>query len=307
MEECSLIPLAGDLPYHWQPNGFLWTWTFPDFRGQSDHRYAMKCWRRHADWLTVTGKRCVRSIERGGLNGHYHFHGVTDQRWDILEVLEHAQKCGFGRVNVEVIPRERIYYVAKYIGKKGRWPMPKNVRLWACVGFIGLHAKDIRFRGMSLTVPLEDVSPPLRSVTRWTLDGKIMREKLLRPDWNGDESEIHTMNITKENGLHLVELLSKGSLLGLGEYRTCTTRKLAFVNEKTEKKEVRKIVEHGLEFGNDQITVSEWLPDDADLSTVKPPAAKGEAVVVEIQNFSPKYGITAKSIRSLANFNGKLS
>jgi len=48
------------------------------------------------------------------------------------------------------------------------------------------------------------------------------------------------------------------------------------------------------------------LPDDADLKAVKPSVLKGDPCVVEIDGFSKKYGITAKSIRSLASFNGKL-
>lgn len=307
MEDAELFSYRDDLPHCWQSYGVLWTWTFPDEKGQTDAAYAMKCWHRHVRYLVRTGKRGVRALERGYKSGHYHFHAVTDQRWDVNEIRAHAEKCGFGRIDVEEIPRERIYYVAKYIGKPGRWRMPKHIRLWACFGFTGIQARDIRFREKTLTVPLEDVSPPLRSVTRWTLDGVIIAERLLRPDWNGDPGEVHTMNLTKENLLHIANILSTGALLGVGEYRTCTTRKLEFVNEKTDKKETRKIVEHGVEFGNEQVTVSEWLPDDADLAAVKPAMNKGDACVVEIQNFSPRFGITAKSIKSIATFNGKLS
>lgn len=307
MEDAQLFAETPDLPHCWQSRGYLWTFTFPDEKGQMDHRYAMKAWHRVADWLLKSGKRCVRAIERGDRNGHYHFHAVTDQRWNVNEVRARAERAGFGRINVEEIPRARLYYLAKYIGKKGRWKMPKRLRLWACVGFSGFGPRDIKFDEMTLTVPQEDLRPAFTSVIRWQLDGELLRERILRADWTGDPDEVHIMNITKENILHIGQLLSQGVILGVGEYRTCTTRTLTFTNEKTEKKETRKIVEHGLEFGNDQITVSEWLPDDADLSNVKPPVNKGDPVVVEIASFSPKFGITAKSIKSVASFNGKLA
>lgn len=308
MEEAQLFSDTRlDLPHCWQSYGFLWTWTFPDERGQADPRYAMDCWIKHVHWLVRRGFRGVRAMERGSKSGHYHFHAVTDQRWDVNLIRAHAEKCGFGRIDVEEIPRDRIYYVAKYIGKPGRWRMPRGFRLWGCFGFSGVRAKDIRFRELTLTVPVEDVSPVLRSVTRWTLDGELLREYLLRSDWNGDPAEIHTMNITKENLLHIANVIATGAIIGVGEYRTCTARKLEFVKEGSDKKETRKLVEHGVEFGNEQVTVSEWLADDADLAAVKPAMNKGEACIIEIQNFSPKYGITAKSIKSIASFNGKLA
>lgn len=307
MEEAWLIQKDPDLPHHWQSEGFLWTFTFPDAMGQQDHRYAMKCWHRLAKWLVRSGKRCVRALERGSKNGHYHFHAITDQRWRVDEVRVVAEKYGFGRINVEAVPRDRVYYVAKYIGKVGRWRMPKRVQLWACVGFTGVKSRNIRFHEKSLTVPIEDNRPPFTSVIRWQLDGVIIAERILRPDWPGDEAEVHTMKLTKENVQHIGVLLSEGVILGVGEYRTCTTRELKFKDEKSDKEVVRKIVEHGLEFGNEQITVSEWLPDGANLADVKPPVQKGEPVVVQIQSFSPKYGITAKSIKSVASFNGALA
>lgn len=119
------------------------------------------------------------------------------------------------------------------------------------------------------------------------------------------------MNITQENIKHIATLVAQGTILCVAEYRTCSARTMEFDEVKkglpTGKRIVRKLVEHGIETGSEQMTVTEWLPDDADLSAVKPPAAKGEAVLIEVGGFSVKYGITCKSIRSLANFNGKLT
>lgn len=315
MEEALLFPDRHDLPHCYQSVGYLWTWTFPDQRGQQDGFYAMACWRMHRDWLVRTGKRGVRSLERSTKNGMYHFHAVTDQRWDINEIRKHAEKCGFGRINVEEIPRDRIHYVAKYIGKRGRWKIPDKLRTWAVFGFKGVKQNDVSCKETSLTVAIPSVEKPgLRSVTRWQYDGVTIAEKLLRPDWNpADLNGIHTMNITKENLLQLATLLAGGAILAVAEYRTCTARKMEFAEEnkktgeKTGKMITRKLVEHGVEVGNEQITVTEWLPDDADIATYKTSCSKGEPCVVEISGFSRQYGITAKSIRSMSNFNGKLT
>lgn len=312
MEEAQLFPTGDNLPVEFQKTAFLWTWTFADDLPRTNATEAMRRWYHHAKWLKRTGKQCLRALERGGKNGSYHIHAITHQRWDINEIREHATKSGFGRINVTVIPRERVGYIAKYLGKPGRFPIPKGVRLWATIGYQGTRKNDVKCHITELTVNVPDKYPRLISVKRWTLDGVILHERLVRNDWNGDKTEIQTMNITKENLAHIAQCIASGAILAVAEYRTCSVRKLEFAEEDkkgnlTGKKVTRKIVEHGVELGSEQITVSEWLPDDADITQVKGPAQKGEAVLVEVAGFSKRYGITAKSIRSLANFNGKLS
>jgi len=247
-------------------------------------------------------------VDKGGA---YHIHAITHQRWNIEEIRAHAVKCGFGRINVRVIPRDKVGYVAKYLGKPGRFPIPKGIRLWACLGYEGVKMSDVRCRIINLTVHVDSVTPIITSVKRIQLEGETIVERLLRPDWNGAKDEIHTMNITKENLAHLATLVAGGSIIAVAEYRTCAGRNLIFDEQKkgvpTGRKVQRKLIEHGVEIGTEQITVSEWLPDDADMSNLKPPAAKGELVVVEIGQFSRQYGITAKSVKNLSNFNGKLS
>jgi len=313
MEQAQLFPSADELPHEFKSSAYLWTWTFADALPREDPVEAMKRWKVHATWLLRSGKKLLRALERGSKGGAYHFHAVTHQRWDVNEIRKMATAHGFGRVNVKVIPRDKVSYVAKYLGKPGRFPIPRGVRLWACIGYTGVRINDIRCRVKTLTVPVIDLYPCMVSVKRWTLDGQILHETLLRPDWNGDESEIQTMNITKENVQHIATLIASGAILCVAEYRLCATRELVFDEQKkgvpTGRKITRKIVEHSVETGNptEQITVSEWMSDDCDLKTVKAPAAKGEPVLIEIAQFSKQFGITAKSIRSLANFNGKLS
>lgn len=311
LEEAQLFPDADQLPHEFQRWCYLWTWTFADPVPRSDVRECMRRWSLHARWLRDSGKKLLRALERGSKGGAYHIHAITHERWDVNEIRANAEKHGFGRVNVKLIPREKVSYVAKYLGKPGRFPIPKGVRLWACIGYEGVRQNDVRCTIKQLTVNVRDLYPGMISVKRWTLDGQTIVEKLLRPDWNGDKAEIQIMNITKENVHHIATLVANGAILAIAEYRTCKGRTIEFDEKKkgvpTGKRLERKMVEHGVEIGTEQITVSQWLPDDADLEKIVAPAGKGEPVLVEIEQFSRQYGITAKSIRSLANFNGKLT
>jgi hypothetical protein len=311
LDSSQLFPGPDELPHEFQETAFLWTWTFADEAARTDCSEAMRRWRTHARWLKDSGKKLLRALERGSKGGAYHFHAITHQRWDINELREMANLHGFGRINVKVIPRSKIGYVAKYLGKPGRFPIPKGTKLWACIGYEGVHMCDIRCRKIELTVPVLDRYPRIISVKRWNLDGVTIAEKILRPDWNGDETEIQNMTITKENITHIASLVAGGAIMCVGEYRTCTARKLVFDEQKkgvpTGRKVERKMVEHGIERGNEQLTVTEWLPDDADITTYKTTLQKGEPVLVEVSQFSRQFGITCSSIRSLASFNGKLS
>jgi len=314
LEQSKLFPSADQLPHEFTDKAYLWTWTFPDKESRESATLAMKKWVPHARWLRDTGKKLLRALERGGKRGSYHFHGITHQRWDVDEIRAHASKCGFGRINVKVIPREKVGYVAKYLGKPGRFPIPRGVRLWACIGYVGVRMGDIRCQINELTVSVHDLYPCMISVKRWCLDDVILREITLRSDWDGNPAEIQTMTITKENVQQIATLIAQGAILCVGEYRLCTARSITFdekdkkTQQPTGRKLTRKMTVHGVEVGNpvEQVEVTEWLPDDANLETVKAPCGKGEPVLIEIASFSRQFGITAKSLHSLANFNGKL-
>lgn len=299
--DCELYDELG-----YQSYGYLWTWTFPDARGQQDAKYAFECWVKHARWLRDTGKKLVRVIERGTKSRHLHFHAVTPQRWNVNEIRKHALSCGFGRINVEEIPRSRLNYVAKYLGKPVQ--LPKGCRRWAAIGFEGVKTSNVRCREKSLTVLAKSIDEGLRVVTQWEIPGTgIIHKRVLRELRDLQEpGAIHTMKITQENLLHIARLFAQGNMLAVGEYRTCKARELKFTDD--DKKEVvRKIVEHGIEIGEKQVTVTEWLPDTTDLASVKPPTDKGEPVVIEVDSFHKRFGITAKSIKPVSSMNGKLT
>lgn len=296
----------------YQSFGYLWTFTFADKECREDGRLAMARWAPFQEWLKRSGHRGVRAIERGYRSGHFHFHVVTDQWWSATEIHAKCKEYRIGRPDVKEVPVERISYIAKYVGKlKPRWKMPKGMRLWAAFGFQGCRTNAIRFSEKTLTVVPDTVTYPYRGDVIWALDGETIFARRNGPSRipGADYCDI-TMNITKENAAHLVSLLAAGNMLVVGEYRTMSAREMRFTDEDSGKEKVRKLVEHGIEIGDEkkteQITVTEWLPDTADIANVKASVAKGEPVVIEIDAFSRKYGVTARSIRSLASFGGKL-
>jgi len=310
LADAWLIEKRPDLPHEYQSKGRLWTFTFPDEKGQKDCVYAMKCWRGFVDGYMKHRKlRCVRALERGTKSGHYHFHAVTDQFWNAKEVWAYAKKYGFGRVDVIEVDRDRLRYLAKYIAKpRPHWKIPRGVRLWSCVGFRGVKTNRIRFSERTLTVMPNVMEYPYRKSVSWFLDGQLVSRRVITADPIPDaEYRDIEMNITKENIMHIGQLLAGCKILAVGEYRTMTARELNFTDKETQQKKTRKLIEHGIEVGDQQLNVTEWLPDDATLSAVKRPCEKGEPVVVEVSGFSRQWGITAASVKSLASFNGKLS
>lgn len=312
MEDVTLPGMESPNPVNgYHPGGFLWTFTFPEPELRlRDHVGCRERWRKLTLWLVKRGYKFVWGFERGYESGHYHYHAVTPQYWSLDVIRPVAEKIGFGRIHVKEVPRDKVAYLAKYIGKmKPRWKMPPKAKLWGCIGFTGVRTNDIRFHEKSLTVVKGQLTEQdLEQGKRWIVCGEIIANRLATFPKPGVRAQYKDMNITKENAAHLAGLLANGTILAVGEYRTCKAREMRFQDEKTEKLKVRKLVEHGIELGmSEQITVTEWLPDDADINNVKPSCAKGEPCVVVIDGFSKKYGITAKSISPLANFNGKLS
>jgi len=287
----------------------MWTFTFLDPAVRLDCRLARVAFKKFQDWSRANRYRFLWVLERGRKSGHYHYHLVSDQWWSAELLWAICPRFGIGQIDVNELPRHRLSYVAKYLGKqRQRWPIPRGVRLWGCQGFKGVKTNSIQFRETTLTVLEDVITYPYRARRDWIIDGHIVVTHCFHnPPRSGPDYLEYKMNITKENVLHLGQLLASGNILAVGEYRTCKARKLDFKDKDTGEQKSRKIVEHGIEVGEKQLTVTEWLPDTADISTVKSPVQKGEPVVVEVSGFSRQYGITAASVKSLASFNGKLA
>jgi len=308
---CADLDHEKHVPHAYQATGYIWTFTFADNVPGNDPVEAMRRWAPMARWLQRNGYRCVRALQRGKRFGRYHIHCVTDQWWSVRTLLPVASRYGFGSLDVKARPREKMSYIARYVGKQSaRWGIPKGVRLWSCIGFRGSRVNDIEWRERSLTVLEDKLDYPYRLDTVVMWDGVKVGHfrRYQSPVPEGALTYTNIMNLTKENIAHIGALIGSGAIICVGEYRTCKGREMVTADKRNIGKEkILKLVEHGIEVGDSQITCSMWLPQDADIKNVKPAAQKGEPVCVVVEQVSREYGITATSIHPLTNLAGKVS
>jgi hypothetical protein len=110
---------------------FMWTFTFKELLGVKDTR---KRWNRlltamKRTWPELQGIRVFEMHKRHGL----HVHMVTNERIDVVQARALAEKAGWGRIHVTVMPAEHARYLAKYLSKE-RPLCLKRWRLWAAFG-----------------------------------------------------------------------------------------------------------------------------------------------------------------------------
>jgi len=110
---------------------YMWTFTFKKLLGVKDTR---KRWNRlltamKRTWPGLQGIRVFEMHKRHGL----HVHMVTNERIDVVQARALAEKAGWGRIHVTVMPAEHARYLAKYLSKE-RPPCLKRWRLWAAFG-----------------------------------------------------------------------------------------------------------------------------------------------------------------------------
>lgn len=305
---CPPLDLA-ELGKEWSAWVYLWTWTCPDEHGRTDIRELARRWAALAKWLHRSGKRCVRVFEAGSRGGAFHVHAVTPDWWDVNEIRRQSEKCLFGRINVKRIPREKISYLAKYLRKETK--LPEGVRRWGAVGFPAITKASVKIKDESLTLKTGVCENPFVDVVEW-LDpnGVLLFRRTVRKNWDPNVAPIiKQMKLTNENTQQVMALLLKGKILCVGEYRRTDVREIRVTAQgATGARSTRVIVEHTVELGDggQSVKCSEWLPDGADKSQVKAPAARGEPVLVEVESMSRQYGVNASSIRSLASMGGKL-
>jgi len=301
LENCTLF----GQPY--QKSGFLWTFTSKTPEQRESVDLTRSAFHLFLKWARRHGYVFLWALERGKKSGHYHYHLVTNQYWSAKTLWTQLEQWGFSP-DVQQVPRERLAYAAKYVGKQRMiWPIPARVKRWGTCGYKGVKTNSIEFSERSLTIIPSTIDYPYRRKRTWLFaDTELATQRFQGHDWPESETVSYTMKVTQENLLHVASLLAKGNILALGEYRTCQVRELKFTDKDSKAQKVRKIVEHGIEVGDAQITVSTWLPDDADITKYQKPAEKGDPVVVEVEGFNKQYGITAKSIRTLSSMGGKL-
>jgi hypothetical protein len=80
-------------------------------------------------WPELQGIRVFEMHKRHGL----HVHMVTNERINVVQARALAEKAGWGRIHVTVMPAEHARYLAKYLSKE-RPPCLKRWRLWAAFG-----------------------------------------------------------------------------------------------------------------------------------------------------------------------------
>ncbi len=123
---------------------YFWTFTFAEVLSVKDTR---KRWNRLLTALKrkypdLCGLRAFEMHEEHGL----HVHMVTTSRINVVEVRLLAERSGWGRIHVKMIPAEGASYLGKYLTKEGRAPCLKGWRLWAAFGpWKWTRVKDLKF------------------------------------------------------------------------------------------------------------------------------------------------------------------
>jgi len=141
-------------------NGKLWFWTFT-FKDVLDVDVACKRWQKFlGGWNQrgslieayphVAGVRVYEmhpgTVERPSHG--LHIHAIVDCRLsvDVVRVLWHRHAGQDSRLQVEVIPPERAFYIGKYLSPSRRHPALDGKQLWAAFGICTDHrtrCKDI--------------------------------------------------------------------------------------------------------------------------------------------------------------------
>jgi len=130
---------------------YFWTFTFAEVLSVKDTR---KRWNRLLTALKrkypdLCGLRAFELHEEHGL----HVHMVTTSRINVVEVRLLAERAGWGRIHVKIIPAEGASYLGKYLTKEGRAPCFKGWRLWAAFGpWKWTKVKDVKFESEFSTI-----------------------------------------------------------------------------------------------------------------------------------------------------------
>jgi len=258
----------------------LWTFTFPDDVSPVE---AARRWRLFVRWLVETERVCVRVLESGTLGGRWHYHCVTPDRWDVNEIREATDRYGFGRINVKKIPADRAKYVAKYLNKGVRGDLPKGQRRWACVGFKGVAVNRVRASSKTRYLPKVWSRPPYSAV-QWNFEGSEPIRTEIRKTESEAGVEVQHHFISQRTWASLMADLGAGECIMVGEYRGLTVTQKVMADPVTKTKIETVIVEHLLECGRNQKTITEWLPSGADVDAVALPVEPGTLVKVFVKS-----------------------
>jgi len=275
----------------------LWTFTFLEEEVRRNVDLAVGCWRAFMkdSRLTKLGLRCVRVLECK--EGNWHYHAVTPDWWDVDVIREIWEYHRGGRVNVVVIPFEKAGYVGKYLNKRAE-RLPPGTRRWSCVGFGGCSVSNLRIKkSVRWLVPVSYREELYDAITYHLPDNGGFSVRLRK---SGDYAPtVHHMEIKPVAAKEIVASCVAGRLTAVGEYRGTAVRSQKFEDFKTKQMVEKHIVEHSIEFGGMAVSCAEWLPTGADPKAIRPPANKGDIVLVTVSKASKQYGYTVDSIKPL--------
>jgi len=87
-----------------------------------------------------------------------------------------------------------------------------------------------------------------------------------------------------------VKAALEGKPVVLVEYRSFKPDKISYRDKKTGQAIEQLIVKHGVEMGELQVQVAEWMPQGTTEAQVKPPFAKGAKAVLLIEGMTQEQG-----------------
>lgn len=82
------------------------------------------------------------------------------------------------------------------------------------------------------------------------------------------------------------------------EYRSFGIEKISYVDKRSGTRVEKPMIKHKIEMADTQASISEWLPDGANLADVKPHFKKGDKCVLRIQG--------VESVQGFAQIKGTL-
>jgi len=89
-----------------------------------------------------------------------------------------------------------------------------------------------------------------------------------------------------------------GSPVVVVEYRSFKIETIRYTDKKTGSAVQKPMIKHGIEMGEQQATITEWLPDGVILTDVRPNFKKGDKCVLTIQG--------VEQVQGFASIRGKL-
>jgi hypothetical protein len=89
----------------------------------------------------------------------------------------------------------------------------------------------------------------------------------------------------------LLNKINSGTPCAVLEYRSTQVDKIEWRDKESGRQQVMKKATHNCEAGTQALAISEMLPENADLTTYKPPFQKGQMVVWEVSKLTMEKGV----------------